>query len=147
MRASSRASQFARSSMRTVSAGQAKDRRRKQIVDKAYQRESRRMVIKYLAKNNYPGEISPKTFLKHNSQKEFFAIIELFFRKIDHSMHFGNTPDVVIATLKNLGYQDTISKSDLQSIGASHTMPRILALLRWLVQVRFANVFFVLLCD
>ena len=135
MRSSSRAAQFARSSVRTMAASQAKDKRRTQIASKVYQKESKRLIIQFLAKNNYPGEISPKTFLKHNSQREFFAIIELFFKKIDHSMHFGCSPDVVITTLKNLGYQDAISKSDLQAIGTQHTMPRILAVLRWLVQL------------
>ena len=70
------------------------------------------------------------------SVKDFVHIISFLLKATVPNFEFDNKfEDEVPAVLKLLGYPYNISRSSLQSVGAPHAWPPILAALSWLVDL------------
>eukprot|EP00050_Salpingoeca_kvevrii_P003293 m.220652 g.220652 ORF g.220652 m.220652 type:complete len:606 (+) comp10803_c0_seq1:147-1964(+) len=104
------------------------------LSDKAYKNASCRKLIEFLASSGYPHSISPK-MLTAPSNKDFVQIFQFLYNAIDPNYDFGQEKpeDQVPTLLKHLGYPFTINRSAIFSCGSSHTWPKLLGALTWMV--------------
>ena len=105
-----------------------------------FQRGAQHSVINFLTEHGYDRQISPR-LLTQPTQKDFLAILSFLIKAIDPNFKFGNDKepkkfeDDVPVIFKALGYKFNIGKAALQTVGASHTWPQLLAAIAWLVEL------------
>ena len=106
------------------------------IKDADFQRSAQHSVINFLTEHGYDRQISPR-LLTQPTQKDFLAILSFLIKAIDPNFKFADKKfeDEVPSLFKALGYKFTIGKAALQTVGASHTWPQLLAAVNWLVEL------------
>jgi len=106
------------------------------IKDADFQRTAQHSVINFLTEHGYDRQISPR-LLTQPTQKDFLAILSFLIKAIDPNFKFADKKfeDEVPSIFKALGYKFTIGKAALQTVGASHTWPQLLAAVAWLVEL------------
>ena len=107
----------------------------RQISDKAFKDRSIKKLIEYLVEHGYERTLSPQ-ILTAPSTKDFVFIVSFLVRAAIPNFKFdAKFEDELPQVLKALGYPYNISKSALQSVGAPHAWPTLLAALAWLVDL------------
>ena len=92
-------------------------------------------VINYLTEHHYDRPIAPRV-LSSPTTKDFVHILSFLLKAIDPNFKFvGKFEEEVPVVFKALGYKITINKGPLQSVGAAHSWPQLLAALSWLVEL------------
>ena len=105
------------------------------ISDKEYMKTSIHSVINYLTEHHYDRPIAPRV-LSSPTTKDFVHILSFLLTAIDPNFKFGGKfEEEVPVIFKSLGYKITINKGPLQSVGAAHSWPQLLAALSWLVEL------------
>ena len=105
------------------------------ISDKEYMKTSIHSVINYLTEHHYDRPIAPRV-LSSPTTKDFVHILSFLLKAIDPNFKFvGKFEEEVPVVFKALGYKITINKGPLQSVGAAHSWPQLLAALSWLVEL------------
>jgi hypothetical protein len=105
------------------------------ISDKEYMKTSIHSVINYLTEHHYDRPIAPRV-LSSPTTKDFVHILSFLLKAIDPNFKFGGKfEEEVPVIFKSLGYKITINKGPLQSVGAAHSWPQLLAALSWLVEL------------
>lgn len=108
------------------------------IRDKTWHSSAKRTLINFLIQAGYDQAISTKS-LQSPSTKDFQKIFIFLYSQIDPYFRFSEKAfqDQVIQLIKGLKYPfaDSISKSQLKSVGPMHTWPIILAILIWIVEL------------
>ena len=105
------------------------------ISDKEYMKTSIHSVINYLTEHHYDRPIAPRV-LSSPTTKDFVHIVSFLLKAIDPNFKFvGKFEEEVPVIFKSLGYKITINKGPLQSVGAAHSWPQLLAALSWLVEL------------
>jgi SMC interacting uncharacterized protein involved in chromosome segregation len=103
--------------------------------NKAFQKESKQKAIAFLAEQQYPAEISPKTLM---NQKEFISVVWFLLGVIQPEIKAlpasERSVDTVIHHLKLMEYPFVPPKSTLQSCSSPLFLPAMLGLLDWLVE-------------
>ena len=105
------------------------------ISDKGFKDRSVRKLIEYLIEHGFERTLSPQ-LLTAPSVKDFVHIISFLLKAAIPNFDFDKKfEEEVPEVLKALGYPYNIPKSSLQSVGAPHAWPPILAALAWLVDL------------
>lgn len=103
------------------------------LKDKTCTKEMMQNLANVLSDFGYPEFVGIKEIQKIDKQN-FIKYFNFLFQYIDRSYQL--TPrfdaEVLMKTVKDLGYCGSISKSSLMSIGAMHTGSLIIGLLSWL---------------
>ena len=122
-----------RGSSATPSMSKANDPRN--ISDKQFMNSSIRVLIDYLATNNFEHAINPK-ILTRPAVKDFQNIVMFLFKQIDPNYNpTGKFEDEVVMMFKFLGYPYQISKANIAAVGSIHAWPSLLASIMWLVEL------------
>jgi len=105
--------------------------------DKNWVLSAKKALIHFLVITGYP-DVS-KNSLKSPSAKDFKRIFVFLYGLIDPYYNFSEKDfeDQVIQLIKGLRYPyaDSISKSQLKSVGSTYTWPMILGILIWMVEL------------
>jgi len=105
--------------------------------DKNWVLSAKKALIHFLVITGFP-DVS-KTSLKTPSAKDFKRIFVFLYGLIDPYYEFSEKDfeEQVISLIKGLRYPyaDSISKSQLKSVGSTYTWPMILGILIWIVEL------------
>lgn len=105
------------------------------LKDKAFQMSCIHFLIEYLTENNYDRKISQQ-ILTSPTGKDFFAICEFLFQRVDPSYSYEKKPEEEVpAMFKALKYPFPLSSRSLVSPGTPHTWPHLLGALQWLIEL------------
>ena len=105
------------------------------ITDKAFKREAIDKLISYLQDHGFDKPVTPQ-MLQAPAVSLFVHIMSFLLKATVPNFEFGGRfEDEVPTVLKLLGYPYAIQRTSLQSVGAPHAWPPILAAISWLVDL------------
>uniref|UniRef100_A0A914WGD3 Kinetochore protein NDC80 n=1 Tax=Plectus sambesii TaxID=2011161 RepID=A0A914WGD3_9BILA len=105
------------------------------IMEREYQKQMQRKLQNFLVENSYSHAANEK-MLMQPTKKDFVNIFEFLYRVVQADFKCSNKIEEEVPRLfRELGYPIAIKHSTMQTIGAPHTWPHMLAALVWLIDV------------
>ncbi|ETO20045.1 hypothetical protein RFI_17170, partial [Reticulomyxa filosa] len=105
------------------------------IKDKAFIKNSTKVVLDYLIAHNYDRTPISHALLDPPTSKLFVAVIEFLFQQIDPTFVMKKLEEDIPLYLARVRYPFRIPKGTLASPGSPHAWPSLLAALVWLVEM------------
>ncbi|EYC40887.1 hypothetical protein Y032_0591g393 [Ancylostoma ceylanicum] len=104
------------------------------ISTKECQNEMIRKIYDFLLEHD--GEnCLPEKVIRSPTKQDFIIMFESIYQHLNPDFQLKNVTEEVTLILRELGYPTAIKPSTMQTIGASHTWPTLLAALTWMIDV------------
>lgn len=109
----------------------------RETTKKEYQQHAIRIIYEYLIENLYDKQNFTIRVLQSPTSKDFRNIFIFLVQKIDTNFILSERQyeEEIRSILRLLGYPITVHRTTLQSIGSPHSLPALLGILEWLINM------------